>query len=260
MKLFILFFSLIVGIQPKDSVYALIRDEAISAGIDKTFLNKTFNHKDIKVHSKIKELFEKPYEKKSWAEYRKIFVTKKRVDSGAKFYSSQYNLLDSTSTSMNIDPLLILSIIGVETNYGTQRGNYNVFNALYTQIKIMPGKRSRWAKKELISFLKYCYNDNISPHSIKGSYAGAFGYGQFIPTSFANYSVDGNKNGKREPYAWGDVFSSIANYLIKNGYPTSEIKDPKEVYDSIFSYNHSDNYVRVVLELRNEIEKELTLN
>ena len=161
---------------------------------------------------------------------------------------------------MNIDPLLILSIIGVETNYGTQRGNYNVFNALYTQIKIMPGKRSRWAKKELISFLKYCYNDNISPHSIKGSYAGAFGYGQFIPTSFANYSVDGNKNGKREPYAWGDVFSSIANYLIKNGYPTSDIKDPKEVYDSIFSYNHSDNYVRVVLELRNEIEKELSLN
>ena len=49
-------------------------------------------------------------------------------------------------------------------------------------------------------------------------------------------------------------------YLIKNGYPTSDIKDPKEVYDSIFSYNHSDNYVRVVLELRNEIEKELSLN
>ena len=98
MKLFILFFSLIVGLQPKDSVYALIRNEAISAGIDKTFLDKTFNHQDIKVHSKIKELFEKPFEKKSWAEYRKIFVTKKRVDSGAKFYSSQYNLLDSTST------------------------------------------------------------------------------------------------------------------------------------------------------------------
>ena len=52
----------------------------------------------------------------------------------------------------------------------------------------------------------------------------------------------------------------VLNYLIKNGYPTSEIKDPKEVYDSIFSYNHSDNYVRVVLELRNEIEKELSLN
>ena len=65
---------------------------------------------------------------------------------------------------------------------------------------------------------------------------------------------------EKRAYAWGDVFSSIANYLIKNGYPTSDIKDPKEVYDSIFSYNHSDNYVRVVLELRNEIEKELSLN
>ena len=79
MKLFILLFSLIVGtgIQSKDSVYALIRNEAISAGIDKSFLDITFNHQDIKVHSKIKELFEKPYEKKSWTEYRKIFVTKK---------------------------------------------------------------------------------------------------------------------------------------------------------------------------------------
>ena len=68
--------------QSKDSVYGLIIDEAISAGIDKSFLDKTFNHEDIEVHSKIKELFEKPYEKKSWAEYRKIFITKKRVDSG----------------------------------------------------------------------------------------------------------------------------------------------------------------------------------
>ena len=127
----------------------------LSAGIDKTFLDKTFNHKDIKVHSKIKELFEKPYEKERVGQnIEKYSVTKKRwtLEQNSTLANT---ICYSTSTSMNIDPLLILSIIGVETNYGTQRGNYNVFNALYTQIKIMP-ESAQDGQRELISFLKYC--------------------------------------------------------------------------------------------------------
>ena len=258
MKLLIAFAFIFISTN-EDSVYALIKKDALNEGISEEFLDKTFNYNGIKVHPRIKELFEKPYEKKSWAEYRKIFITENRIKSGAEFYSKWSSTLDSVSNSMDMDPFLVLSIIGVETNYGTQKGRYNVFNALYTQIKIMPTKRSKWAKKQLISFLKYCYNDKISPHSIKGSYAGAFGYGQFIPTSFDQYSVDGNNNGKREPYAWIDVFSSIGNYLIKNGYPQSRQKDPKAIYESIYDYNHSDNYVRVILELKNEIKKELKI-
>ena len=137
------------------------------------------------------------------------------------------------------------------------RGKYNVFNALYTQISKMP-RRSTWAKKEMIEFLLYCYEDKISPHSIVGSYAGAFGYGQFIPSSYNAYAIDGNDDGIRKPYDWSDVFASIGNYLVKNGYPVFRPNQSKKKFISlVYAYNHADNYVKAVLELRNELEKSI---
>ena len=125
-------------------------------------------------------------------------------------------------------------------------------------------KRSRWAKKELIEFLVYCYNDKLHPHEIYGSYAGAFGYGQFIPSSFNHYAVDFNGDGKRQPYEWTDVVGSVANYLAKNGYPVNKSglsrEDlEKKIYKSVYSYNHSDNYVKAVLKLQEELEKAISL-
>jgi hypothetical protein len=158
------------------------------------------------------------------------------------------------SNQMNVDPFLILSIVGVESNYGRHKVKYTVFNALYTQIAKMP-RRKQWATKEMIAFLVYCYSDSIPPHSIKGSYAGAFGYGQFIPSSFNAFAADGNGDGIRRPYDWVDVFASVGNYLVKNGYPVSNNSDDKQVYKSIYAYNHADNYVKAVLELRDKLKK-----
>ena len=147
----------------------------------------------------------------------------------------------------------------MESNYGRHKGEFTVFNALYTQIAKMP-RRAKWAKKELIEFLIYCYNDNIPPHSIKGSYAGAFGYGQFIPSSFNTYAADGNGDGIRRPYEWSDVFASVGNYLAKNGYPVNNHSDQEKVYQSVFAYNHADNYVKAVLELRDKLKKNILTN
>ena len=155
-----------------------------------------------------------------------------------------------------MDPFLILSIVGVESNYGRHRGQFTVFNALYTQIAKMP-RRKKWATKEMIAYLEYCYADSIPPHSIKGSYAGAFGYGQFIPSSFNAFAADGNGDGVRQPYAWADVFASVGNYLVKNGYPVSNNADTKQVYKSVYAYNHADNYVKAVLELRDKLKKNI---
>ena len=102
------------------------------------------------------------------------------------------------SNNIKVDAVLILSIVGVESNFGRHKGKFTVFNSLYTQIAKMPG-RSKWAQKELIAYLAFCYKDNIPPHSIKGSYAGAFGYGQFIPSSFNTYAIDGYSDGVRQP-------------------------------------------------------------
>ena len=253
----ILFFSLFRI--SDDPVLSIIRSDAMKIGIPETYLNEAFSHSKIEIHDSILDRFARPYEKKTWDEYRKLFVTKNRIDEGAKFFRSHGDILTAISKEEKVDPFLILSIIGVESNFGRHKGKFTVFNALYTQISKMP-RRSKWAQKELVAYLSYCYTDNIPPHSIVGSYAGAFGYGQFIPTSFKSYAKDGNKDGIRQPFVWADVFASIANYLVKNGYPVNDKADTKKVYKSVYAYNHADNYVKAVLELREELNKKIIID
>ena len=171
----------------EDPVLDSIYDQAIKKGLPDKYLQQAFDKKHIVVHNKIPGFFARPYEKKSWEVYKKIFVTEKRISGGIEFYKNNEGKLNKAV----VDPFIVLSIIGIESNYGLNKGKYSVFNALYTQILKMP-KRSNWAKKELIDFLVLCYEDNIPPHSIKGSYAGAFGYGQFIPSSFISYLNEKN--------------------------------------------------------------------
>ena len=253
----ILFFSLFRI--SDDPVLSIIRSDAMKIGIPETYLNEAFSHSKIEIHDSILDRFARPYEKKTWDEYRKLFVTKNRINEGAKFFKSHSNVLTEISKELRVDPFLILSIIGVESNFGRHKGKFTVFNALYTQISKMP-RRSKWAQKELVAYLSYCYTDNIPPHSIVGSYAGAFGYGQFIPTSFKNYAKDGNGDGIRQPFVWADVFASIANYLVKNGYPVNNQSDAKKVYKSVYAYNHADNYVKAILELREELNKKIIID
>ena len=241
---------------PQDSVISAIKSDALKKGIPESFLNETFSHSSIKIHNKILDRFAKPYEKKSWTDYRKLFVTDSRIQNGSEFYAQHKKNLNAVAIQISMDPFLILSIVGVESHYGRHRGQFTVFNALYTQIAKMP-RRKKWATKEMIAYLEYCYADSIPPHSIKGSYAGAFGYGQFIPSSFNAFAADGNGDGIRQPYAWADVFASVGNYLVKNGYPVSNNADTKQVYKSVYAYNHADNYVKAVLELRDELKKNI---
>ena len=250
---------LIVSSQSGDNILDAIRSDAEAKGISKSYLENTFSHKSIQTHDKIVERFARPYEKQSWTNYRKLFITDSRIKKGTHFYTEHQETLSAIAKNIKVDPFLILSIVGVESNYGRHQGEFTVFNALYTQIAKMP-RRAKWAKKELIEFLIYCYNDNIPPHSIKGSYAGAFGYGQFIPSSFNTYAADGDGDGIRKPYEWSDVFASVGNYLAKNGYPVNNPSDQEKVYQSVFAYNHADNYVKAVLELRDELKKNILIN
>ncbi len=250
---------LIAHSQSEDNVLAAIRSDAEAKGIPKSYIETAFSHNGIQIHDKILDRFARPYEKQSWTNYRKLFITDSRINKGTQFYTENQQELNASAKNIKVDPFLILSIIGVESNYGLHKGEFTVFNALYTQIAKMP-RRAKWAKKELIEFLIYCYNDNIPPHSIKGSYAGAFGYGQFIPSSFNTYAADGNGDGIRKPDEWSDVFASVGNYLAKNGYPVNNPSDQEKVYQSVFAYNHADNYVKAVLELRDELKKNILTN
>ncbi len=241
-----------------DIAYKLVSKE-LGGAVPISFLKEAFSHEKLEVHKIIAERFAKPYEKKPWTEYKKIFVKESRVAAGAKFYSENLNLINRVASKHGVDPFVIVTIAGVESNYGVHHSQYSVFNALYSQIHDIP-RRSKWATRELAEFIKYCYNDKLDPQEIGGSYAGAFGYGQFIPSSFTRYSVDFNENGVREPYSWPDVLGSIANYLRMNGYKknSSNYQKSGDIYKSVYAYNHADNYVMAVLELTERIRERST--
>ena len=262
MKQILIIFFLSTSIFSKeienDIAYELV-SEKLGKAVPTSFIQEAFSHEKLEIHKIIVERFAKPYEKKPWTEYKKIFVKESRVVAGAKFYLENEGLIERVSSKYGVDPFVIVTIAGVESNYGVHHSQYSVFNALYSQIHEIP-RRSKWATRELAEFIKYCYNDKLDPQEIGGSYAGAFGYGQFIPSSFTRYSVDFNENGVREPYSWPDVLGSIANYLRMNGYKknSNDYRKGGDIYKSVYAYNHADNYVMAVLELTERIRERCT--
>tara|TARA_A100001037_G_scaffold305698_1_gene346866 strand:+ start:10194 stop:10994 length:801 start_codon:yes stop_codon:yes gene_type:complete len=254
--LYLLFYTHLINAQSlsDDLAYVLVSDLLKGSDVPNAFVRDAFTHTGIKIHNEIPERFAKPYEKKTWEQYRKIFVKESRIAGGAKFYNENKALVQIISKEYRVDPFIIVTIAGIESNYGVHHSQFSVFNSLYTQIHEMP-RRSKWASKELAEFIKYCFNDQLDTQDIGGSYAGAFGYGQFIPSSFNNYSVDFDEDGVRQPYEWPDVLGSIANYLRRNGYgPNSNnYKKNGDIWKAIYAYNHSNNYVMAVLELTEAI-------
>jgi len=258
----LLLVSLVVGQSASrldnDRAYQLVMDQLKDEAIPAQFVQNTFLDPKVRVQEAIVEKFNHPYEARPYTEYRQLFVTDKRIAKGVQFYREHQGLLDSLVSSFGVDPFLLVSIVGVESNYGTNHAQFSVFNALYTVIHRLP-ERSTWAVRELATFLAFCYQNNLDPLSISGSYAGAFGYGQFIPSSFSRYAVDFNGDGVRHYYDWPDVLASVANYLVKNGYEkeSTEFAPGSRNWKAIYAYNHADNYVKAILELRSAIRRGL---
>ena len=244
-----------------DPAFQVVWNHLEKKDVPKEYVIKMFLNSEIKIHPKIINSFNNPYEKKEWEQYRKIFITEKRIKGGINFFNDNKDLIEQVSDSLKVDKFLLVSLVGVESSYGKHYGQYSVFNALYTLIHQLPRKK-RWAAKELSEFIILCHGNKINPHSIKGSYAGAFGFGQFIPSSFNYYAIDFDGDKIRHHNKWPDVLGSVANYLLKNGYKpnTNDYSKSSSAWKSVFAYNRSNNYVGVIMELRQEIKKGLFNN
>ena len=230
-----------------------------SFDIEPDYIKKIFLDNRLKFDKEIINRFQNQSEKLSYEQYRKIFITNDRIKNGVIFYKGKKEILKLVNSKYGVDSFLLVSLSGVESNYGANTSSNLVFTSLHTQLH--NEKRKSWAEKEMIEFIKYCYENNIDPFSLGGSYAGAFGFGQFIPSSFRAYAVDFDGDEIKEPFEWLDVFASMSNYLIKNGYNKSsnDFSYKTDNWNSIYRYNHSKNYVNVILELRNSIMKELSI-
>ncbi len=161
----------------------------------------------------------RPAEKtKAWFEYRAIFINDKRIDEGVTFWRAHEPELLRISNETGVAPEIIVAIIGVETYYGRLAGNYKVLDALATLAFDYP-PRSKFFSKELKEYLLLAREEDIDPTVAMGSYAGAMGAPQFMPSSFRAYAVDSNADGRRDIWTnWEDVFGSVANYFVEHGW------------------------------------------
>lgn len=186
-----------------------------------------------------------PYE-----QYRDQFINPRGLAAGASFLAEQGVTLSTVSARFGVDAHLLAALAGVETRFGAYTGKLPVGAALWTIARKVP-RRSDWAVREIAELLVFFFAEDEDAHLLRGSYAGAFGLVQFMPSSANAYAVDFNGDGKRRFYEWPDALASAANYLFQHGYRAGEPFTPASaVGRSIFAYNHSEYYVRVVLDLR----------
>ena len=164
----------------------------------------------------------KPAEGKPWKDYRPIFLTETRIRQGREFYAEHRDELDKVSAQTGVPAEIIVSIIGVETSYGRIKGTYRVLDALYTLAFFYP-RREEFFRAELINVFALAKEENLDLATLKGSYAGAMGWGQFMPSSYRNYARDGDGDGKRDLIGSPrDAFASVANYFIGYGWQTGQ--------------------------------------
>ncbi|HJL92677.1 MAG TPA: lytic murein transglycosylase B [Woeseiaceae bacterium] len=168
---------------------------------------------------KILSAISRPAEKMlTWNEYRNIFLKKERINAGAKFWKEHQITLNKISEQTGVNIEILVGIIGVETYFGRITGGYRVIDALTTLAFDYP-KRSPFFTKELEAFLLLTKEEKMDPFDATGSYAGAMGSPQFMPSSYRAYAVDSDGDGKRDIWNnWSDVIGSIANYFIAHGW------------------------------------------
>ncbi|MDN3648469.1 lytic murein transglycosylase B [Reinekea marina] len=160
-----------------------------------------------------------PAEKtKSYTQYKPMFVTNTMIKNGRAFVSTNKELLQKAEDTYGVPISIITAIIGIETRYGSSRGRYRTFDSLGS-LAVTEGRRADYFQREWIRYLLIMRDQNMDPLETKGSYAGAMGYPQFMPTSYVAYAVDHDNDGDID--IWNDVndsIGSVANYLKENGW------------------------------------------
>lgn len=166
----------------------------------------------------ILEAISRPAERKVWYQYRPIFLSSSRAKKGAKYWHQHSRALADAKSIYGVPPEIIMAIVGVETNYGSYTGKFRVIDALATLAFDYP-KRSPFFTQELEHFLLLSREEGWLPLSILGSYAGAMGLPQFMPSSYRRFSVDFNGDEVRDLHANPmDVIGSVANYFKSFGW------------------------------------------
>jgi membrane-bound lytic murein transglycosylase B len=246
---------------PTPVAYVNLKSQLIQQGLDKDFALQVFadqrNQFRPDVVRKIATL-----RKERPADYDH-FLKPQTVALGRQYLKSHAAQLAKARSQYDVSPEVIVAILTVESGLGKTTGKYPVFNVFASLAvmdtpeviqetglspKLMPRlkKKAAWARQELKTFLSYCQKNGLDPFQFNGSWAGAMGYAQFLPSSLVRCGRDGDGDGKIDLFTHPDAIASIANYLKKSGFHQNR---PQTWRRAVLSYNNSDAYADTILTL-----------
>lgn len=193
---------------------------------------------EVKVRPQVIRSLNKPLEKASWKTYKQVFINPGHIEGGVKFWNKYAKDLRRAEQTYGVPASIIVATIGVETKYGKNKGEYRVIDAL-ANIAFSSSSRSAFFKSELEEFLLLTREQHANPLTVLGSYAGAIGQPQFMPSSYRYYAVNFSKSGKIDLVNNEvDVIGSIANYYKKHGWTThSPVATPASFVDGLYDRN-----------------------
>ncbi|MEN8210659.1 MAG: lytic murein transglycosylase [Thermodesulfobacteriota bacterium] len=262
-------------IKKGDEFNALIQ-KLIDDGFEKNSIEQLFSNKNVFFNPEGVSLFF--IHSESSLDYDQ-FISKKSIGKALKYMDKHQDALDRAQKIYSVDKTIITAILLVETRLGTYLGKRTVINTLSTmaaltdetlQKKIwdsIPDKkkpkkeafikkvkqRSKWGYSELKALIKFSEQEKIAPEEIKGSYAGAMGISQFMPSNALSLARDGNQDEKIDLFIHADAISSVANYLKHHGWKSGISRQRQ--HEVLFTYNHSNYYVDTLLKISDKLKK-----
>ncbi len=243
--------------------YVDLKYQLVRKGLDKNYVNQVFADSR---NSFLPDVVRKiAYLRKETKDIYKKFLTPQVAARGRVYMQEHRQELDQAAARFGVAPEVIVGILTVESDLGNATGRYPVFNVFASlavmdtpevirEVGLDPSlqgrlhKKAAWAQRELQVFLEYCRAKRLDPYSYKGSWAGAMGFCQFLPTSLKNCGADGDGDGRVDLFTHADAISSIACYLHKSGFNRQNRSTWRR---AVYSYNHSDAYVDTILTLAN---------
>ncbi len=206
------------AIPRQQRIDAFVEYTAATYGVDRQAIRDVLGQ--ARYRQSIIDAMNRPAEAvKQWHEYRPLFLNQARIDGGVSFYRQNREALERVAADSGVPAEYIVAIIGVETSYGRVTGNFRVIDALYTLAFDYPKRAPFFAGELAQLFALKQAEPQLDLLALKGSYAGAMGMGQFMPSSYRLWAKDGDGDGRRDLLSHRpDVFASIANYFVVHGW------------------------------------------
>lgn len=224
-----------------------VRSEAVQKGVRPAIVDAAFVGVDAPIPRIIELDRKQPEGTMTFAKYKSNVISQARIDQGRRMYREHRTELERAAQHYGVPAQYIVALWGIETSYGNNTGGFGVVPALATLA--YDGRRSEFFRGELMNALKILDEGHITPEKMKGSWAGAMGQNQFMPSSFNMYAVDGNGDGRRDIWtSLPDVFASSANYLSRHGWKRDERWGREVRLPAGFAQNLSGVEVRKSLE------------